>query len=141
AEHAPAGGTSVSSFGGPAGVKAGLSDLTVTVSAYIGKALGTALMLSGGEVGTVDPTKGKSSDGGYAQLMYKVGPKTNIGASWGFSRLKNTTAGDGNQHVISNNYAYTVGVYHQWPHSVKSVVEGSHEGTTGNTAGAILAGP
>src|SRR5437660_740746 len=92
AKNAPTGGQSVSSFGGTAGVKAGLSDLTVTVSAYIGKALGTTLMFSGAEVGAVDPTKGKSSDGGYAQLMYKVGAKTNIGASWGFSRLKNTTA-------------------------------------------------
>ena len=140
AKNAPTGGQSVSSFGGTAGVKAGLSDLTVTVSAYIGKALGTTLMFSGAEVGAVDPTKGKSSDGGYAQLMYKVGAKTNIGASWGFSRLKNTTAGDGNQHVISNNYAYTVGVYHQWTKSVKFVVEGTQEGTTGNTAGPILAG-
>ena len=137
AKNAPTGGTSVSSFGGTAGVKAGLSDLTVTVSAYIGKALGTALMFSGGEVGTVDPTKGKSSDGGYAQLMYKVGPKTNIGASWGFSRLKNTTDGDGNQNVVSNNYAYTVGVYHQWTKSLKFVVEGTEEGTTGNSAGPI----
>ena len=109
----------------------------MTVSAYIGKALGTALMFSGGEVGTVDPTKGKSSDGGYAQLMYKVGPKTNIGASWGFSRLKNTTDGDGNQNVVSNNYAYTVGVYHQWTKSLKFVVEGTEEGTTGNSAGPI----
>ncbi len=140
AKNAPTGGQSVSSFGGTAGVKAGLSDLTVTVSAYIGKALGTTLMFSGAEVGAVDPTKGKSSDGGYAQLMYKVGAKTNIGASWGFSRLKNTTAGDGNQRVISNNYAYTLGVYHQWTKSVKFVVEGTQEGTTGNTAGPILAG-
>src|SRR5213082_1392503 len=46
AKNAPTGGQSVSSFGGTAGVKAGLSDLTVTVSAYIGKALGTTLMFS-----------------------------------------------------------------------------------------------
>src|SRR5213082_1402680 len=137
AKDLPTGGTSVSSFGGTAGVKAGLSDLTVTVSAYLGKALGTALMFSGDEVGGVDPTKGKKSDGGYAQLMYKVGPKTNIGASWGFSRLKNTTDGDGNQNVVSNNYAYTVGVYHQWTKSLKFVVEGTEEGTTGNSAGPI----
>src|SRR6267154_354484 len=140
AKNAPTGGQSISSFGGTAGVKAGLSDLTVTVSAYIGKAMGTTLMFSGAEVGAVDPTKGKSSDGGYAQLMYKVGAKTNIGASWGFSRLKNTTAGDGNQRVISNNDAYTLGIYHQWTKSVKFVVEGTQEGTTGNTAGPILAG-
>jgi len=137
AKDLPTGGTSVSSLGGTAGIKAGLSDLTVTVSAYLGKALGTALMFSGDEVGTTDPTKGKKSDGGYAQLMYKVSPKTNVGVSWGFSRLKNTTAGDGNENVVSNNYAYTVGIYHQWTKSLKLVVEGTEEGTTGNSGGPI----
>src|SRR6059058_2387252 len=137
AKDVPTGGTSVSSLGGTAGIKAGISDLTVTVSAYMGKALGTALMFSGDEVGTTDPTKGKKSDGGYAQLMYKVSPKTNVGVSWGFSRLKNTTDGDGNENVVSNNYAYTVGVYHQWTKSLKFVLEGTEEGTTGNSAGPI----
>ena len=137
AKDLPTGGTSVSSLGATAGIKAGVSDLTVTVSAYMGKALGTALMFSGDEVGTTDPTKGKKSDGGYAQLMYKVSPKTNVGVSWGFSRLKNTTDGDGNENVVSNNYAYTVGVYHQWTKSLKFVLEGTEEGTTGNSAGPI----
>jgi hypothetical protein len=140
AKSAPTGGSSISSFGGTAGIKAGLSDLTLVVNAYIGKALGTTLMFSGDEVGGVDPTKGKSSDGGYAQVMYKVSPKTNIGASWGFSRLKNTTDGDGNENVVSNNYAYTLGIYHQWTKSLKLVVEGTQEGTTGNSAGPIFAG-
>lgn len=141
AKDLPTGVThSVSSIGGTAGIKAGLSDLTLVVNAYIGKALGTTFMFSGGEVGGVDPTKGKTSDGGYAQLMYKVGPKTNVGFSWGFSRLKNTTDGDGNQNVVSNNYDYTVGVYHQWTKSLKFVLEGSQEGTTGNSVGPIFAG-
>jgi len=39
--------------------------------------------------------------------------------------------------VVSNNYAYTVGVYHQWTKSLKFVVEGTEEGTTGNSAGPI----
>jgi hypothetical protein len=140
AKSAPTGGSSISSFGGTAGIKAGLSDLTLVVNAYMGKALGTTLMFSGDEVGGVDPTKGKSSDGGYAQVMYKVSPKTNVGFSWGFSRLKNTTDGDGNENVVSNNYAYTVGIYHQWTKSLKLVVEGTQEGTTGNSAGPIFAG-
>ena len=75
------------SFGATAGVKADVSDLSVVVTGYIGKGLGTTLMFSGGEV-AADGTTARPSDGGYAQLMYKVGPKTNVGASWGFSRLK-----------------------------------------------------
>ncbi len=146
-KSAPTGGNSVSSFGGTVGIKAGFSDLTLVVNGYIGKGLGTTLMFSGGEVaGTAAATSPelRSSDGGYAQIMYKVGPKTNVGFSWGFSRLKNNETaapnGDGNGNVRSNNYAYTVGVYHQWTKSLKFVLEGTQEGTTGNSLGPILAG-
>src|SRR5881296_2882020 len=45
--NAPTGGQSVSSFGGTAGIKADISDLTVTVTGYIGKGLGTTFMFSG----------------------------------------------------------------------------------------------
>ncbi len=134
-KNAPTGGTSLSSFGGTAGIRAGISDLTVVVSGYIGKGLGTTLIFSGDEVGTTDPTKGHNSDGGYVQLTYKVGPKTTVGGSWGFSRLKHNTAADGNSAVTSNLYSYTAGVYHQWTKSLKLVFEGTQEGTTGETEG------
>ena len=136
--NAPTGGNTISSFGGTAGIKAGLSDLSIVVNGYIGKGLGTTLMFSalgGGGVST-GGTELRSSDGGYVQLMYKVGPKTNLGASWGFSRLKNNSAtvaagGDGNEAVRSNLYSYTAGIYHQWTKSLKLVLEGTQEGTTG----------
>jgi hypothetical protein len=141
-KNAPTGGLSVSSFGGTAGIKAGMSDLTLVVNGYIGKGLGTTLMFSGGEVaGTPAATSPelRSSDGGYAQLMYKVAPKTNVGFSWGFSRLKNNSTaapnGDGNSAVRSNLYAYTLGFYHQWTKSLKFVLEGTEEGTTGIIGG------
>src|SRR5438309_7876820 len=134
-KNAPTGGTSLSSFGGTAGIRAGISDLTVVVSGYIGKGLGTTLIFSGDEVGTTNPTKGHNSDGGYVQLTYKVGPKTTVGGSWGFSRLKHNTAADGNSAVTSNLYSYTAGVYHQWTKSLKLVFEGTQEGTTGETEG------
>lgn len=132
---APTGGNSLSSFGGTAGIKAGISDLTVLVSGYIGKGLGTTLIFSGNEEGTTDPTKGHNSDGGYVQLTYKVGPKTTVGGSWGFSRLKHNQDADGNDAVTSNLYAYTAGIYHQWTKSLKFVLEGTQEGTTGETEG------
>src|SRR6266550_4467079 len=136
--NAPTGGNTISSFGGTAGIKAGLSDLSVVVNGYIGKGLGTTLMFSGLGGGGVSTggTELRSSDGGYVQLMYRVSPKTNLGASWGFSRLKNNSAtvaagGDGNSAVRSNLYAYTAGIYHQWTKSLKLVLEGTQEGTTG----------
>jgi len=140
ASNAPTAGNTISSFGGTAGVKASMSDLSLVVNGYIGKGLGTTLMFSGLGGGGVSTggTELRSSDGGFVQLMYKVGPKTNLGASWGFSRLKNNSAtvaagGDGNEAVRSNLYSYTAGVYHQWTRSLKLVLEGTEEGTTGVT--------
>ncbi len=135
------GGQSLSSIGGTAGIRANFAQLTLTVSGYIGKGLGTTLLFSGGErAGTgATATETRGSDGGYAQVMYKVDPKTNVGFSWGFSRLKNNStaapAGDGNSLVRSNLYAYTVGFYRQWTKSLKFVVEGTEEGTTGQIGG------
>ena len=126
-------GNTASSFGGTAGVKAGMSDLSVVVTGYIGKGLGTGLMFSGNEV-AANGTDLRKSDGGYVQLTYKVGAKTTVGGSWGFSRLVNNQTGDGNTAVISNLYSYTVGVYHQWTKSLKFVLEGTEEGT--NTGGS-----
>ena len=131
---AATGGNTASSFGGTAGIKAGMSDLSVVVAGYIGKGLGTTLMFSGDEV-AANGTDLRKSDGGYVQLTYKVGPKTTVGGSWGFSRLVNNETGDGNTNVRSNLYSYTAGIYHQWTKSLKFVVEGTQEGTTGETAG------
>ena len=127
--NAVTGGTSASSIGGTAGIKAGLSDLSIVVNAYIGKGLGTVLMFSGIAGGGVaaNGIDLRKSDGGYAQLMYKVGPKTNVGASWGFSRLVNDQTGDGNTAVRTQWNLATVGVYHQWTKSLKWVLEGSRE--------------
>jgi len=113
------GGTSQSSVGGTAGIKAGMSDLSLVVTGYLGKGVGTTLLFSGGEV--IGGTTSKS-DGGYAQLMYKVGAKTNVGASWGFSRLKNDPGA-----VLSNWTSTTLGVYNQWTKSLKLVFEGTRE--------------
>jgi len=133
-KDAPTGGNSLSSFGGNVGVKADISDLQVVLNGYIGKGVGTILMFSGGQV-AADGTTARPSDGGYAQLMYKVGPKTNVGASWGFSRLKADQTGDGNTAVLVNWTSTTVGVYHQWTKSLKLVFEGTRE-QNGNGTGA-----
>src|SRR2546426_2400398 len=128
------GGTSASSFGGTAGIKAGMSDLSLVVTGYLGKGLGAGLLFSGNEVAAND-TDLRKSDGGYVQLTYKVGPKTTVGGSWGFSRLVNNETGDGNKAVRSNLYSYTAGIYHQWTKSLKFVLEGTEEGSTGQSLG------
>jgi len=131
----PTAGQTISSVGGTAGVRGDFSDLSVVVSGYIGKGLGTTFLFSGGErAGNATSTELRSSDGGYVQLTYTANKKTTIGASWGFSRLKNNSAaapaGDGNTAVRSNLYSFTGGIYHQWTKSLKLVFEGTQEGTT-----------
>ncbi len=131
--NAATAGTSITSVGGTAGIRGEFSDLSVVVNGYIGKGLGTTLMFSGlggGGVAT-GGTELRSSDGGYVQLGYTLNKKTTVGASWGFSRLKNNQTGDGNTAVRSNLYSYTAGIYHQWTKSLKLVFEGTQEGTTG----------
>src|SRR6266567_3234459 len=145
ASDSASGGQSISSIGGTAGIKAGMSDLSLVVTGYIGKGLGTGLLFSGAERGgtAATSTETRSSDGGYAQIMYKLQPKTSVGLSWGFSRLKNNEtaapAGDGNKAVRSNVYSYTAGIYHQWTKSLKLVFEGTQEGTTGVNIGTPVA--
>ena len=139
-KNAPTGGNTASSIGGTAGIKAGMSDLSIVVSGYIGKGLGTTLIFSGDEV-AANGTDLRKSDGGYVQLTYKVGPKTTVGGSWGFSRLVNDQTGDGNTAVRSNLSSYTFGIYHQWTKSLKFVLEGSEELTTGETAGLFAGLP
>ncbi len=136
--NAPTGGNNVGSFGGTAGIRVDIQDFSAVVSAYIGKGLGTVLMFSGAEV-AANGTDTRRSEGGYAQLMYTFNKKTSVGASYGFSRLVNNQTGDGNENVRSNLYSYTVGIYHQWTKALKFVLEGTEEGTTGETAG-IFAG-
>src|SRR6266700_1368860 len=114
--NAATAGTTISSVGGTAGIRGEFSDLSVVVNGYIGKGLGTTLMFSGlggGGVAT-GGTELRSSDGGYVQLGYTLNKKTTVGASWGFSRLKNNSAtvaagGDGNEAVRANLYSYTAG--------------------------------
>jgi len=134
------GGNTASSFGGTGGIRAGISDLSIVVSGYIGRGLGTTLMFSGDEVAAND-TDLRTSDGGIVQLGYTFNKKTTIAGSWGFSRLRNNETGDGNKAVRSNLYSYTAGIYHQWTKSLKLVLEGTQEGTTGETAGLFAGLP
>src|SRR5207247_10722682 len=76
-KSAPTGGTSISSFGGTAGVKVDISDLTVVVSGYIGQGRGTGLMFSANDVaGAGTGSERRTSDRGYAQAMTQAAQGT-----------------------------------------------------------------
>src|SRR6059036_248414 len=129
--NAATAGQTASSVGGTAGVRGDFSDLSVVVTGYIGKGLGHVFQFSGQEVAP-SGTDLRKSDGGYAQVMYTVNKKTNLGVSYGFSRLKNASAGEtaaslGNNTVRTQWTSATAGIYHQWTKSLKLVFEGSRE--------------
>jgi hypothetical protein len=122
------GGTSLSSIGLDAGVRADVTpEINVTVAAYYTKGVGTLLQFDG--LAVADPTHGRPDEGGYVQVMYKLSPATQLGASWGISELKGggTASGDGTSNSLAHRASYTVGWYHNMTKSLKTVVEGTRE--------------
>ena len=126
----PVADVSLSSTGVTAGVRANLSDLSVVVAAYTGKGIGHVLGLGGNAVSVGATPEGRPSDGGYAQVTYKMGAKTTVGASYGVSRLKGAddgAGGDVTDELLSELQMFTGGVYYQWTRSLKVVGEVSRE--------------
>lgn len=121
---------SLSSIGVTAGVHADLSDLSVVVSAYTGKGIGHALGFQPTSVSGGATPEGRPSDGGYAQVTYKMGAKTTLGVSYGVSRLKGAddgAGGDVTDALLAELQMFTGGVYYQWTRSLKLVGEVSRE--------------
>src|SRR2546426_2211308 len=114
--NAATGGTSKSSVGGTAGIRADVSDLAIVVNGYYGGRLGTTLLFSGNEFApNGDPRK---SFGGIAQIGYTFNKKTTIAGSYGFSELKNASTGEtvatgGNDAIQSLWRAYPGRHFHQ----------------------------
>jgi len=133
--NAPTNGTSITSVGGTAGVRADLGGLAVVLSAYTGKGLGTLLMFSnfaGGPIATNDSVA-RSSLGGYLQVGYAVNKKNTIAASIGLSKLRNASTGEaagangGAGALRTQMTSYTGGIYHQWTKSLKVTLEVTKE--------------
>jgi len=121
---------SLSSVGVTAGVRANLADLSVVVAAYTGKGIGHALGFQPTSVSGGATPEGRPSDGGYAQVTYKMGAKTTLGASYGVSRLKGAddgAGGDATDALLAELQMFTGGVYYQWTRSLKVVGEVSRE--------------
>jgi len=113
---------SLSSLGVTAGVRANLSQLSVVVAAYTGKGIGHVLGFTDDAVNAATD-EGNPADGGYAQVTYKMGAKTTVGASYGVSRLKE----DATDALLSELQSFTGGVYYQWTRSLKVVGEVTRE--------------
>ncbi len=122
------GGTSLSSIGVTAGVRADVTaEINVTVAGYYTKGNGAAFQFDGNAV--ADPTHGRPDEGGYVQVMYKMNANSQLGASWGISELKGggTASGDGNSNSLEHLASYTVGWYHNMTRSLHLNVEVTRE--------------
>lgn len=138
-------GADLSSIGATAGVRADLSDLTVVVAAYTGKGIGHVLGFQPTSVS--GNGEGRPSDGGYAQVTYKMGAKTTLGVSYGVSRIKGAddgAGGDATDELLAELQSFTGGIYYQWTRSLKVVGEVTRErNDLGDRLGSgfLFAGP
>jgi hypothetical protein len=121
----------LSSTGVTAGVHVDVAELAIVVSAYTGKGIGHVLGFRGESVSPGAATStGRTSDGGYAQVTYKMGRNNTLGFSWGVSRLKGADDGAGpdvSGTTLAELSMFTAGIYHQWTKSLKLVGEVSRE--------------
>ena len=133
------GNQSLTSIGLAAGVRADATpEINVTVAAYYTKGVGSMFQFDG--LAVADATHGRPDEGGYVQVMYKMNPTTQLGASFGISELKNggTASADGNSNSRAHRASYTVGWYHNMTRSLHTVVEATKEINRYNPA---LVGP
>lgn len=144
-KSAPTGGTSLSGIGVAAGIRTDLTPkVNITVAGYYTKGVGSTFQFGTAGDGEADATHGRPALGGYAQLLYKMNPSTDLGLSYGISELKGggAASGDGTNAEIGQFSSYTVGWYHAMTKSLKAVVEGTRE--VNDLGGAIVfpnAGP
>ncbi|HXI33418.1 MAG TPA: hypothetical protein VNH63_05000, partial [Gemmatimonadales bacterium] len=137
-KSAPTGGTSLTAIGVAGGIRADLTPtLNLTVAAYYTKGVGSTFQFGSGGDGEADATHGRPAMGGYAQLLYKMNPTTQLGASWGISELKGAST-DPTTGELGQFSSYTVGWYHNMTKSLKTVVEGTREI---NDLGGLIAFP
>jgi hypothetical protein len=115
--------------GGAAGLVLGFGGLKLTAAGYTGRGLGTTLMI---DSDALDKKGNKRThDGGYVQATFAFGNGSNIGASWGESRAKETPT-DFNQRtsvavgIESQNLA-DVMFWHNVNDNLRFVAEYGHQ--------------
>jgi hypothetical protein len=120
------GGTSVTSIGGDAGVKLNISNFSIVGSGYLGKGIGSTLLLTSA-LATDAIGDARTSYGGYAQLVYKFDPHWSLGGSFGGSFLNKTAADDSDAvngpELLRSNIDGSVMLTYQWTKSLRWVGE------------------
>lgn len=111
------------------GASLSFAGLDVLASAFVGKGLGSFLML---DIDALDTAgEERESAGALAQASYTVLRSTKIGLSWGRNSMRETDAEKaarvgGGASALRARSSWTGGVYHDLAKSLKVVVEYTH---------------
>lgn len=114
--------TSVAGTGGHAGVGVGFGAFDVVASGFTGKGIGTETQLDSGNA-LDGANEERTSSGFLAQATFLAAGKTKLGASYGRTMQKQTTADKVTGGQLDNRQAITAGVYHDFTSWMKLVVE------------------
>jgi hypothetical protein len=120
------GGTTVTSVAGDAGVKLNISNFSIVGAGYVGKGIGSTLLLTTA-LATDAVGDARTSWGGYAQVVYKFDPHWSLGGSFGGSFLDKTAADDSDAvngpALLRSNIDGSLMLTYQWTRALRWVGE------------------
>lgn len=136
----PGADQTLTSAGGAGGIKWWNNKVTLVGTAFYGSGIGTIANFIGG-VANAGPDA-NTTVGGYAQAMFVMNPRTDLGVSYGLNQLQ--LANSGPKFTASS---FTAGLYNKYSRSLRSTLEATYasdgddaSGDKNNTGITISAG-
>lgn len=130
----------LTSVGGAGGIKWWNNKVTLVGTAFFGSGIGTLVNYTQAD----DGADGRKTLGGYAQAMFVMNQRTDLGVSYGLNQLTLTDAEGGNKFTTSS---LTAGLYNKYGRALRSTLEATYaidsddiSGNTNNTGVTISAG-
>jgi predicted porin len=122
-------------------VKLDVADLEAFIYGYYAKGLGTTALFDGGAydggVGFGGDGQTRKSDGGMAQVTYKLGA-VKLGVNYGISKLDFASNFDevANPFLVSKNEKGTIGAYYSLTKNLTLLLEGTRAKSTSQAGGS-----
>jgi hypothetical protein len=126
AYNAPTGGSSVSSVGADGGVKISMDHVSIVGAGYVGKGIGSTLLLTSA-LATDGAGSARTSYGGYVQVVGKLDSHWSVGGSFGGSLLSATSADNADvvdgPALLKSNIDGSAMLTYQWTKALRWVAE------------------
>ena len=119
---------SLTSFGAGGGLKWMSDKINVVGSAFYGSGIGSTLNF----LNATDGIDGRTTLGGYAQVMIAMNDRSSFGASYGLNQLTGTDAEGGGKLT---NSALVAGMYNKYGKMLRSTLEFTYSQTSDDVAG------